>query len=326
MTEIRYPIRKALRAQEIKQEDLAKKLGKSRQTLARYLNQYETMGYASDTDAQKEFDRIMASEKQRLNGLKDNSSRLAMAKMALSNASEQEKNSKVKYDRFLRDVLRNHPDIAMIDYEGNPVTEDTLDLEKMWVNFGFGDNDELEAAMTDDEKARLEEIQREDSDRIMNCITNSRIEEACIIEQLWDSTESAGKPTVYSDRFEYALSDEVGEDEMYHFGCETFCMCFGDTARIYADHLMEPDFEHNVQMEVFAVIEVVTDRGMMYIDTVKLERPGNNPFRYIGEIGNLIPGYKYVYSLGITAGDYDEVNDLEYTLLEGYSAKSHPLK
>jgi len=31
--------------------------------------------------------------------------------------------------------------------------------------------------------------------------------------------------------------------------------------------------------------------------------------------------------LGISAGDYDEVDDLEYTLLEGYSTKGyHPLK
>lgn len=321
-----YPIRQALKAQDIKQDELAKKLNVSRQTLSRYLSQFETSGYVGNPKAQKEFERLLAIEKQRLSGMQDNTSRLEMAKLALNDASVIERNNRIKYDKFLRDVLRNHPDIAMIDFDGKPVTEDTLDLEKMWVNFGFGENDELEAALSDDEKDRLDEIMKESCSNFMTSVKNRKIEEACIIEQLWDATEPDGKPVVYDDEFEYALFDEVTEDEMYHFRCETFCMCNGEKARIYADDLMEPDFEHNVEMEVFAVIEVLSDKGMMYIDTVKLERPGNNPFRYVGEIRDLIPGYKYVYSLGISAGDYDEVNDLEYTLLEGYSAKSHPLK
>ncbi len=104
-------------------------------------------------------------------------------------------------------------------------------------------------------------------------------------------------------------------------------MCCGGTARIYADGLNVPLFEHDVELDFHAAVEVITDKGLMYIGTVRLKNPDAYPFRFVGQIDDLIPGYKYVYSLGITAGDYDEVDDLEYTLLEGYSSReSHPLK
>ena len=321
-----YPIRQALKAQDIKQEELAKRLNVSRQTLVRYLTQFETSGYVGNPDAQREFERLIAIEKQRLSGMQDNRSRLEVAKLALSDVTERERNNRIKYERFLREVLANHPDVTMYDYEDKPVTAETLDLKRMWVNFGIGENDGLDAVLTDAERAKLEEITKEFGETFRVSLINTKIEDACLMEQIWDSTKPSGKPMVYHDEFEYALSDEVTEDGMYHFSCETFSMCNGGMARIYVDDLIVPHFEHKVEMDVFAVVEVVSDKGMMYIDTVNLDRPGNNLFRFVGRIDDLIPGYKYVYSVGITAGDYDEVNDLEYTLLEGYSARSHPLK
>lgn len=328
MAEIRYPIRQALKSQDIRQEDLAKSLGISRQTVTRYLTQFETCGYVNNPAAQKEFERLMAIERQRLSGMQDNKSRLEKARMALESASERERNNNVRYERLLRDILANHPDVTMYDWEDRPVTLETLDLEKNWVNMDTFQNEDLDAVLTESERSRLKEIDSDISETFRMCDESSCIEQACIAEQIWDSTEPCRKPILYRDRFECAITEEEAKDGLYEFECDSFCMCSGGTARIYVEDLNMLGFVHNIEVEVFAVIEVITDKGLMYIDSIKLEKPENNyPFRYVGQTDNLIPGYKYIYTLGITAGDYDELDDREYTLLEGYSTKeTHPLK
>ena len=327
MEECNYPIRKALKSQEIRQEDLATQLGISRQTLSRYLSQYERTGYVANGDAQKEFDRLVAIEKQRLSGLLENKSRLAMAQQALKTVDERERDNKIRYDRLLRDILANHPEQTMYDFNEVPVTPETLDLDKAWVNIGCIENEELLPVLSPSERKRLDDIQKEMSDAFETGCINTSIEEACIVEQIWDSTEPNGKPMVYHDEFECVLSEEEAKAGLFRFECDNFCMCNGGMARLYVDELNIPEFDHKLEVDVYAVVEVITDKGLMYIDTVELSESEKGFGRFIGQIDDLVPGYKYVYSLGISAGDYDEVDDLEYTLLEGYSTKGyHPLK
>ena len=319
----KYPIREALRNQGIKHEELAEKIGRSRQTLSRYLDQFERDGKVNDDTAQKELDSIMAKERQRLvesNDKEYNRERLEAKRRVLN---ETERKNTVELEKLLREILINHPDEPMYDWDGERVTLETLDLEKMRVN--YGQNEKLISALTPLERSRWERICRDECDNFTKKIRNGRMHEAVVLEELWNTTEPKGKPVIYHDRFECAISAEEAGGKLYDFECDTFCMCSGSTARIYTEDLRPPYFEHNVEFEVIAMVEVITEKGLYYMDSVKLEAPGY-PGRFVGQIDNLIPGYKYVYSLSITAGDYDDVNELEYTLLEGYHASSHPLK
>ena len=319
----KYPIRAALKNQGIKHEKLADQIGRSRQTLSRYLDQYERDGKVNDEEAQKKLDSIMAAERQRLiesNDKEYNRVRLEEKKKILD---ETDRNNTLELERLLREILVNHPDEPMYDWNEKRVTLETLDLEKMWVN--YGQNEKLISVLTPLERSRWERLCEKESDNLHKQVRNRRLHEACVLEDLWDSTEPKGKPVIYEDKFECVISAEEAGGELYEFECDSFCMCSGSTARIYTEGLYTPYFEHRVEFEVIAMVEVITEKGLYYMDSVKLEAPGY-PGRFVGQIDNLIPGYKYVYSLSITAGDYDDVNELEYTLLEGYHASSHPLK
>ena len=265
----------------------------------------------------------MAKERQRLvesNDKEYNRERLEAKRRVLN---ETERKNTVELEKLLREILINHPDEPMYDWDGERVTLETLDLEKMRVN--YGQNEKLISVLTPLERSRWERICRDECDNSWKKFKNGRMHEAVVLEELWNTTEPRGKPVIYHDRFECAISAEEAGGELYDFECDSFCMCSGSTARIYTEDLHPPYFEHNVEFEVIAMVEVITEKGLYYMDSVKLEAPGY-PGRFVGQIDNLIPGYKYVYSLSITAGDYDDVNELEYTLLEGYHASSHPLK
>ena len=319
----KYPIRAALRNQGIKHEELADQIGRSRQTLSRYLDQYEHDGKVNDPEAQKKLDSIMATERQRLAESNDKEYNRAKLEERRKTLDETMRNNTRELEKLLREILVNHPEEPMYDWKGKAVTLETLDLDGMWVN--YDDNEKLISVLTPLEKSRWERLCEDDSDNIMKRVRNSRLHEACVLEDLWDATEPKGKPIIYQDEFECAISAEEAGGMLYGFGCESFCMYSGSTARIYTEGLYHPHFEHNVEFEVIAVVEVITENGLFFIDSVKLEsRTGFG--RFVGQIDNLIPGYKYVYSLSITAGDYDDLNELEYTLLEGYHASSHPLK
>lgn len=323
MAEIKYPIREALKKQGITQDELARKFGKTRQTVSRYLSDYERTSTVSDPDAQMEFDRLMASEMQRLKE-QDGDYKLELIKARRENLSSEKKINDEEYKRLLLELINNHPDVTIYDSDGNPVERSTIDFENNWIS--PWDNEELINSLTESEKSRWEQLLDKAKKTNYELFRNGRIEQACILEKIWDCTEPRGKPIIYDDEFECVISEEEAGAELYNFRCDSFCLCNDNTARIYAEKLFIPEFEHNVEVEVLAIIEVITDKGMYHMETVKLE-PQSYVYRYIGQIDNLVPGYKYVYSLSISAGDYDEVNEREYTLLEGYYAKeSHPLK
>ncbi len=326
MEEIVYPIRDILRKNNNNQKDIAEELKRSRQTVSRYISEYERTGKVGDPAAQKLFDRLMAEENQRLLGEKDTNYRLNMARARRDMLSSKDGNLTKQYENLLKEILTNHPDIKIFDWKGNTVTLETLDLTKMWVN--DIDNEQLFKILTDRERKEWEQLAEEQGETFHEMITNSRIENACILEKLWDSTVPNGKPMVYEDTFECVISEEEAGTELYNFGCETFCLYSGSTARIVAEGIWPPQTEHGVGIEVYATISVITDKGLMWMGNVELESAFPHD-RYVGQIDNLIPGYKYVYSLGICEGEDgpEDVNKQEYTLREGYYAKeSHPLK
>ncbi len=53
MGQIKYPLREAMKAQDIKQEEIIKIIRKSRQTITRYINQYRgaRLAYLMSDDA-----------------------------------------------------------------------------------------------------------------------------------------------------------------------------------------------------------------------------------------------------------------------------------
>lgn len=324
MAEIKYPIREALRKQGITQDELAVRFGKTRQTVSRYLSDYERTGTVGNEHAQQEFDRLMASELQRMKE-QDADYRLKLIKARKEHLSSDERMLKDDLRRFILDLIDSHPDVTIYDFTGSPVTKETLDLDEIWVN--EMDNPELMSVLTEQERKSWERINAAHSKNFREQHRNYRIEEACTMEKIWGCTESKGKPIIYDDEFECVLSEEEAEDGLYDFHCESFCMCSGTTARIYTDGIDTPFFEYDRELDVTAFIEVITDRGLRGIEAVKLEKAKRGYSRYVGQIDDLIPGYKYVYSLSITAGDYNKSNKKEYTLLEGYYSKeTHPLK
>ena len=326
MEEQTRPLRQVLKRKGLIQQDIADKLKRSRQTVSSYIDDYERTGRGSDPNAQELFDRLMADEHLRLLNIKETNDRLRISKARIEILSKRDKDPTGSFQKFLEEILRSHPDAKMYDWEGNVVTPESLDLDRMWVN--YDDNEQLISVLTDDEKERWEGFLKEFGETFEGLHENGRIERACILENLWDSTDPRGKPIVYDDVFECVISEEEAGAEPYRFGCETFCMCSGGTARIYADGIRTPKFEHELDIEVYATIETISERGTIFIDSVIL-KPCGSPFRYVGQTDALIPGYKYVYSLGIRdgKGDFGEVNEQEYTLMEGYHAQnSHPLK
>ena len=324
MAEIKYPIREALRKQGITQDELAVKFGKTRQTVSRYLSDYERTGTVNNEQAQQEFDRLMASELQRLKE-QDADYRLELIRARKNHLSSDEKTIREDYRRLILELMDSHPDVAIYNFTGDLVTKETLDTDEVWVN--ETDNPALMTALTEQERKSWERIRAAHSRNFREQHRNNRIEEACTMEKIWGCTEPKGKPIIYDDEFECVLSEEEAEDGLYEFHCESFCMCSGTTARIYADGIVTPFFEYDRELDVTAFVEVITDRGLRGIKTVKLERAKRACSRYVGQTDDLIPGYKYVYSLSISADDYNESNKKEYTLLEGYYSKeTHPLK
>lgn len=326
MEEDIYPIKDVLRKSNKNQNDIAAELKRSRQTVSRYISEYERTGKVSDPDAQKLFDRLMAEENQRLLGEKDTNYRLNMARSHRKILASKDETLTKQFQTLLMGILANHPDAKMYDLEGNMITLETLDLKKTWVD--LSDNEQLSKILNDRERKEWERLAEEQGKTFHEIYRDSRIEKACVLEKLWDSTVPNGKPMVYEDTFECVISEEEAGAELYNFGCETFCLYSGSTARIVAEGIWPPQTEHGVGIEVYAAISVISDRGLMWMGNVELES-AFPPDRYVGQIDNLIPGYKYVYSLGICEGEDgpEDVNKQEYTLREGYYAKeSHPLK
>ena len=114
MAEIKYPIREALKKQGITQDELARKFGKTRQTVSRYLSDYERTSTVSDPDAQMEFDRLMASEMQRLKE-QDGDYKLELIKARRENLSSEKKINDEEYKRLLLELINNHPDVTIYD-------------------------------------------------------------------------------------------------------------------------------------------------------------------------------------------------------------------
>ncbi len=334
MEQFTYPIREVLRNKKIKQEDLARTLGRTRQTVSRYIAEYERTGKVGDPKAQAEFDRLMAEENQRLLDYEDTNQRLNMIKVAKETLASEDKERIEMYENFKKELRSNHPDLNIDDFVGkiysNEIRPDQCDTEEQM------------AALSESEKQKLIRFIEDGVDNSRKHYKYMEMERGCNKEKLWDSTIIKGKPKVYYDEFFCSEPDDDYFWEPYNFKCETFCLCSGNTARIIAKGIEVPRFEHDMKMEVSAAIQVITDSGFLCIDKVVLEPVyADDPstwdppvMYYDGRIDNLIPGYKYLYCVCIYEGTgaqgiYTQhaYNAQEITLRDGgYWTNVHPLK
>ncbi len=316
MEQIKYPLREAMRAQGIPQKDIIKVIRKSRQTVTRYMNQYERYGSVNDVLAQNEFDRIMAAERQRLSGM-NKKSRLETAKAEKKETERMTEILSSESAILLKKLIANHPDIPLHDMNGEQVDptamdEEELNLLPVW-------NQGLIDALTPSERSEWDSLQSKWSDLMTKRNRYESTEEACNLEALWDSTIADGKPVVYDDELtcEFYTADD---SDITEIGGGSFCLCSGDTARIFVKEPYLLEARYGVKTRVYAEVYAITDHEIVEV-TGLVEFDGTTTSHRYGTIKDLIPGYKYVYEYIIT-GEGEENG----VVLEAYTNSAHPLK
>ena len=316
MEQIKYPLREAMKAQDIKQEEIIKIIRKSRQTITRYINQYERYGSVSDEVAQSEFDRIMALERQRLSGL-NKKSRLEMANAEKKETERLTESLSSESAILLRKIIGNHSDIPLHDMNGEQVDPTTMDEEELnllpiW-------NQGLIDALTPSEKSEWDSLQSKWSDLMTRRDRYESTEEAYNLEVLWDSTIADGKPIVYDDELTCEIYS-ADDSDITGIGGRSFCLCSNDAARIFVKEPYTLEARYGVKTKVYAEVYAITDQEIVEV-TGLVELDGTTASYRYGTIRDLIPGYKYVYEYTIT-GEGEE-NSL---ILEAYTNNAHPLK
>ena len=316
MKKTEYPLREALRAQDIRQDELVKKIRKSRQTVSRYITQYEQCGKVGDETAQQEFDRIMALEKQRIAGLTNNGTKINQAREEKKRAEEMMDRYGRELEELLREILDNHPDVALYDMGGKEIAREDAESNPL---FTLDSNRVLMDALTPLERSRLDALENEMWKSFRMKDDSERIEEACDLENLWDATRSEGRPVMYRDRmYCETIIGDVPENEDVE--CNTFCLCHGDSARIYVTGADMLYHIYGFKVAVYANVYVITDKRIFEVATeVRLDK--EEFFGVSGTVTGLVPGYKYVYDYFIV-GDSDE-KQLPW---EFSSHAYHPLK
>ena len=316
MGNINYPLREALKAQDVKQDELIKKIRKSRQTVSRYITQYEQYGKVGDESAQQEFDRIMALEKQRIAGLTNNGTRINQAREEKKRAEERMKRYGKEFEELLHEILDNHPDVLLYDMGGKEITRDEAESNPL---FTLDSNGALMDTLTPSERSRLDALEGELWKSFRMRDDSEMMEEACDLENLWDATRSEGRPVTYRDRMhcETVIGD-VPENEDVE--CNTFCLCHGDSARIYVTGADSLYHIYGFRVAVYANVYVITDKRIFEVATeVRLDK--EEFFGVSGTVDGLIPGYKYVYDYFIVGDDDDHPLPWEFN-----SHVYHPLK
>ena len=321
MKEVNYTLREAMSDQGITYARLVDMLKKSRQTLSRYVTVYERDGKVSDSAAQAEFDRIMAEQELRMMHLSSDRSMEEIVRAKERNQAE-ERLFKRDYESFLRRILTNHPDFRLLDWNDEPVTSDNLDLDNAWVNRPL---EIPENILTEDEIREWDELYDRYGSIVWDMFDYSRAERSLLLEKLWDSTIVSGKPRAYADRFECVISAEEAGGTLYDFDSKSFCQLAGDSARIY---MKEPAVFPGVdrKLEYSVTIWLIVEGDVIPVKHAGMRRYSAG--YYVADVRGLFPGYKYLYSLDIyiSADDSEDLDDLEYTLMEGYESTEHPLK
>ncbi len=321
MKEVRYTLREAMADQGITYAKLVDTLKKSRQTLSRYVTVYERDGKVGDSAAQAEFDRIMAEQELRMMHLSSDRSMEEIEKAKEKNRAE-ERIFRRDYESFLRKILKNHPDLRLLDWNDEPVTFENLNLDRAWGNRPV---EELDDILTEGEIREWDDLYERYGGIVLDMFDYSRAERSHILEKLWDSTIVNGKPRTYTDRYECVISAEEAGGTLYDFDSRSFCQFAGDSARIY---MKEPRVSPEVDRELdfSATVWLIVEGDVIPVKHADMRRIGLG--YYVADVKGLFPGYKYLYSLNITvsADDSENLNDMEYTLMEGYESTEHPLK
>ena len=321
MKEVNYTLREAMADQGVTYAKLVDALKKSRQTLSRYVTVYERDGKVSDSAAQAEFDRIMAEQELRMIQLNSDRSMEEIEKAKERNQAE-ERLFKRDYESFLRRILTNHPDFRLLDWNDEPVTLDNLNLENAWVNRPLEIPKDV---LTDDEIREWDELYDRYGGIMFDRFEYNSEERSHLLEKLWDSIIVNGKPRVYTDKYESAITAEESGGVLYDFSSKSFCQFAGDSARIYMWDLtssmgMESDLEFSV------TIWLIIEGGVIpiqYVDMIE-KHPG---YFHVADVEGLFPGYKYLYSINInSANDPRDLDITENSLVEGYFSTEHPLK
>ena len=319
-------MREAIRSVGISQKDLVKKIGKARQTVSRYLTQFENTGSVGDKVAQEEFERIMALYQQQLDSDTNRDKLLEIIRNEKNKLIDKEEAANEAYKKFIDAMLKKYPQVQVFDWNDKLVDHEHFDWDEEWINIGEYDNETLLAALTDQEKSKLDSIICEMSTSFLDVVKKTELEDSYLLEKLWDTTNPGGKPIVYDDTFDCILEAEEVGGELYEISCKTLCMCNGETARIYVEELSLPDTEHELEFDVTAFIKVLTDRGTFHIENVDMECLGA-PYEFVGQIDDLIPGYKYVFGIAVSLnGSTENLTEKESSLAEGYYTAMHPLK
>ena len=321
MKEVNYTLREAMADQGITYDKLVGTLKKSRQTLSRYVTVYERDGKVGDSAAQAEFDRIMAEQELRMMHLSSDRSMEEIEKAKERNRAE-ERIFKRDYESFLRRLLGNHPDFRLLDWNDELVTSENLDLDRAWVNRPL---EKLDGVLTEDEIREWDELYERYGSIVLDMFDYSRAERSHLLEKLWDSTIVSGKPRAYTDRFECVISAEEAGCTLYDFDSKSFCQFAGDSARIYMrGPRVSPAVDRDLDFSV--TVWLIVEGDVIPVKHADMRRNGSG--YYVADVKGLFPGYKYLYSLNITvsADDCEDLDDLEYTLMEGYESTEHPLK
>ncbi len=316
MKKTEYPLREALRAQDIRQDELVRKIRKSRQTVSRYITQYEQCGKVGDETAQQEFDRIMALEKQRIAGLANNGTRINQVREERKRLEEKMERYGKEFDELLHEILDNHPDIPLYDLDGKEISRKEAESNPM---IALDMNGTLMKALTPSEKTRFDALDNETWRLFRMKDDSERMEEACNLENLWDATRSEGRPVMYRDRMycETIFGDTPENEDVE---CNTFCLCHGDSARIYVTGAEALYYVYDFKVAVLVNVYVITDKRIFEVATsVRLDK--EEFFGVSGTVDGLVPGYKYVYDYAIVGDDDENPMPWEFS-----SHAYHPLK
>lgn len=289
-------LREAMRNQHIRQLDLKKEFGVSRQLIGRQIREYEEGTMDKYPELKARFDSIIAQESinrrkdGRMTVFEKNEENLRKARYAFDDTIS--KIQKILEDRCPPEMKRFIAD--RIDWY-NAVKEDFEPVES-WKNELLNlakeqDKEVLENLLSDVEKnlmaLRQFNINADDIDEVEEYIT------------LWDTEHvSEGRPNMHIDGF-----------------IESFGMISGSSSQVCA-YVRDSHIITNGRLKVEAYIYVATDQSLWAVDHKVCEKI-NTTDNYTAKFEGLIPGYKYFYQVTCQ-------NVLGYDDLPGEAKKNLP--
>ncbi len=294
-----YPLRDALLAQNIGEDELAGRIGKSDHIISKYIDDYERTGRVSDELVQKEFDRIVALHRHQTASPIDSRFKVLMARKARETMLKREVICQSKRSARISGYLSKYPDVPIYDVLGNLIDRETMCSAELpfitEVNRPFRD------ALEPSERADWDAIEGMVQMLYWEVCDSEGLADVCNAEYVWDATRSDGKPVMYTDTMVcealYPYADKLPDLE-----CRSLCMCHGEKARICVHGPGILEFRFEVKVNVYVDVYVITG-GKLFRVVSNFELEEHDLPTVSGTIDGLIPGYKYVYSYTIAGED-----------------------